>query len=75
MFGDQFYCASRIVELGVGTMTPHASMTEEFLTRALREVCVPALVARARTLARQVGQDGAKIAARRLAAEYGTAEN
>ena len=64
MFGDQFYCASRIVDLGVGAMTPHATMTEEFLTRARREVCVPALLARARTLARQVAWDGAKIASR-----------
>jgi vancomycin aglycone glucosyltransferase len=75
MFGDQFYWASRIVDLGVGAMTPHATMTEEFLSRALREVCDPVVVVRARTLARQIGQDGAKIAARRLDAEYRAAEN
>ena len=72
MFGDQFYWARRIVELGIGTMTPHATMTEEFLAGALREVCVPALVVRARKLASQVGRDGAKIAAGRLEAEYGS---
>jgi vancomycin aglycone glucosyltransferase len=71
MFGDQFYWASRMVELGVGAMTPHSKMTEEFVTGALREVCDPAVVVRARTLARQVGWDGAKIASRRLEAEYG----
>jgi vancomycin aglycone glucosyltransferase len=75
MFGDQFYWADRIIDLGVGTMTPHATMTEEFLIRALREVFDPAVVVRARTLARQIGQDGAKIAARRLDAEYRGAEN
>jgi vancomycin aglycone glucosyltransferase len=75
MFGDQFYWADRIIELGVGTMTPHATMTEEFLTGALREVYYPAVVVRARALARQVGQDGAKIAARRLEAEYSAAGN
>jgi vancomycin aglycone glucosyltransferase len=75
MFGDQFYWASRIVDLGVGATTPHATMTEDFLTSALREVCDPAVVARARTLTRRIGQDGAKIAAGRLEAEYGGAEN
>lgn len=73
MFGDQFYWASRMVDLGVGAMTPHATMTEEFLTGALREVCDPAVIVRARTLARQVGGDGAQIAARRLEAEYSAA--
>ncbi len=75
MFGDQFYWASRIVHLGVGAMTPHATMTEEFLTGALREVCDPAVIVRARTLAGQVGGDGAQIAARRLEAEYGAARD
>ena len=75
MFGDQFYWASRIVDLGVGAMTPHVTMTEEFLTGALREVCDPAVVVQARTLARQVAWDGAKIASRRLEAEYGASEN
>jgi vancomycin aglycone glucosyltransferase len=75
MFGDQFYWASRIVDLGTGATNPHTKMTEEFLTGALREVCDPAVVVRARTLARQVGRDGAEIAAKRLEAEYGAAEN
>jgi vancomycin aglycone glucosyltransferase len=75
MFGDQFYWASRIVDLGAGAMTPHAAMTEEFLTLALREVCDPAVAARARTLASQIGREGAKIAAMQLEAEYGGAKD
>jgi vancomycin aglycone glucosyltransferase len=71
VFADQFYWASRIVELGVGTTTPHTTMTEESLTDALREVFDSAIVDRARRLARQVRWDGAEIAARRLEAEYG----
>lgn len=70
MFSDQFYWASRIVALGIGTMIPHTTMTEGSLTGALREVFDPAVVARARKLARQVGRDGAELAARRLEAEY-----
>ena len=75
MFGDQFYWAGRIVDLGVGATTPHATMTEESLTGALREVLDPAVVVRARTLAGQVRRDGAEIAARRLVAEYGASDD
>ena len=75
MFGDQFYWASRIVQLGIGAMSPHGTMTDEFLNDALREVCGPAMAARTRALARRVGRDGAKIAARQLEDEYGAAEN
>ncbi|HXU33794.1 MAG TPA: glycosyltransferase [Thermoanaerobaculia bacterium] len=71
MFNDQFYWSSRIVDLGIGTTTPHASLTEASLTGALREVLAPTIADRARTLAGQIGRDGAKIAARRLVAEYG----
>ncbi len=72
MFGDQFYWASRIVDLGVGTTTPHTTMTEESLTDALRQVLDSAVVNRARSLATKVRWDGAEIAARRLEAEYGS---
>jgi vancomycin aglycone glucosyltransferase len=75
MFGDQFYWASRVVALGTGATNPYTKMTEESLTGALQKVCDPAVVARARTLARQVGRDGATIAAKRLEAEYGAVEN
>jgi vancomycin aglycone glucosyltransferase len=71
MFGDQFYWASRVVDLGVASTTPHTTMTEESLTDALREVLDSAVVVQARRLASQVGWDGAEIAARRLEAEYG----
>jgi vancomycin aglycone glucosyltransferase len=72
MFGDQFYWANRIVDLGLGAMTPHAT-TEESLTASLREVLHPAVAVRARTLARQVRRDGVEVAARRLELEYGAA--
>jgi vancomycin aglycone glucosyltransferase len=75
MFSDQFYWAGRIVDLRVGAATPHTTMTEESLSGALRQVLDPAVVARARTLARQVRQDGAEIAARRLVAEYGASDD
>ena len=71
MFGDQFYWASRIVDLRVGAATPHATMTEESLAGALREVLDSGVVDRARALATEVGCDGAEVAARRLEAEYG----
>jgi len=71
MFGDQFYWASRIVELGVGATMPHATMTEESLRAALGEVFDSAVIVRARSLANQVMPGGAQIAARRLEAEYG----
>jgi vancomycin aglycone glucosyltransferase len=71
MFGDQFYWASRIVALGVGVTMPHATMTEESLADGLRKVFDAAVVDRARRLATRVRRDGAAIAARRLAAEYG----
>jgi vancomycin aglycone glucosyltransferase len=74
MFGDQFYWANRIVDLGLGAMTSHATMTEESLTASLREVLHPAVEVRARTLAGQVRRDGAEVAARRLELEYGVAQ-
>ena len=75
MFNDQFYWANRIVNLGLGATTPHASMTEESLTASLREVLHPATVVRARTFAGQVRRDGAEVAARRLELEYGALGN
>jgi vancomycin aglycone glucosyltransferase len=75
IFTDQFYWARRIVDLGVGSTTPHTAMTARSLSSALREVLDQAVVIRARTLAEQVGWDGAEIAARRLESEFGVAEN
>ena len=75
MFGDQFYWASRIVDLGLGATTPYFTMTEESLTGALREVFDPAVAVRARTFAAQVRWDGAAVAARQLEVEFGAAGN
>ena len=61
MFGDQFYWSSRIAELGIGTTTPHVTMTAESLTGALREALDPAVADRAHTFAGRVGWDGAKV--------------
>jgi vancomycin aglycone glucosyltransferase len=74
MFNDQFYWASRIVDLGIGATTPYATLTEESLTAALRGALAAAVADRARTQAGQVRRDGAEVAARRLAAEFGAEE-
>ena len=70
MFGDQFYWSTRVAALEIGTTTPHVNLTEDSLTGALRAVLDPAVADRARTFAGQVGWNGAKVAALRLAAEY-----
>ena len=70
MFGDQFYWASRVVHLGIGTTTSHLAMTEESLAGALQQTLNPAVAARARDFAAQVGADGATVAARELEAEF-----
>jgi len=71
MFGDQFYWASRVEQLGLGTTTPHASLTEAALTTSLEAVLDAAVQARAHALAGRIGRDGAEVAARRLELEYG----
>ncbi len=71
MFSDQFYWASRVVELGLGATTPHATLTEESLIRLLRELLDPAIETRARALAGHMRSDGADVAARRLELDYG----
>jgi vancomycin aglycone glucosyltransferase len=75
MFSDQFYWSSRITDLGIGTTTPHVSMTEESLTGALHEALDPAVADRARTFAGRVSRDGTKLAARRLEAQYAPSRN
>lgn len=75
LFGDQFYWARRVVELGAGLAIPHAEMTVELLSGALQKVFDPAVVAGARALAAQVGRDGAEVAARRLEAMCGETLN
>jgi vancomycin aglycone glucosyltransferase len=75
MFNDQFYWASRIVDLGLGATTPHATLTEESLTASLREALHPTVQAQARELTGQIRRDGAEVAARQLELEleYGAA--
>lgn len=69
MFGDQPYWAGRVVDLGIGAATPHATMTEESLIGALEEVGRPEVAKRALELAERVGRDGAEIAVNRLEAD------
>jgi vancomycin aglycone glucosyltransferase len=71
MFSDQFYWASRIAALGVGTTIPYATMMDDSLTAALQEALDHAVAIRARSLASEVRWDGAEIAARQLVVEYG----
>jgi vancomycin aglycone glucosyltransferase len=73
MFSDQFYWASRVVALGLGATTPHASMTEASLQSGLLAAGEPVVTERARALARQISADGAAVAAQRLERQYGPA--
>ena len=67
LFGDQFYWASRISTLGIGTSILRA-LSADALTSALQDVLVPAVAARSHDIAQQLDSDGAMIAARRLTA-------
>jgi vancomycin aglycone glucosyltransferase len=75
LFGDQFYWASRIVELGLGATTSYSNMTEESVTDALRQALDPAVTVRTRAFAGEVRWDGATVAARQLEVDYGGGEN
>ena len=72
MFGDQFYWAGRVMDLGLGATTSYSAMTLESLTEALRDALDPAVALRARAFAKQVRSDGATVAARQLGAEFGS---
>jgi vancomycin aglycone glucosyltransferase len=65
MFGDQFYWASRVRALGIGSSVM-GTLTTESLTTALREAIESAVADRSRSFARQLRADGAMVAARRL---------
>jgi vancomycin aglycone glucosyltransferase len=67
MFSDQFYWASRIRNLGVGTSVAIGTLTGDALTVALQETLQPVTAAQARTAAERVASDGAAGAARLLA--------
>jgi vancomycin aglycone glucosyltransferase len=75
MFNDQFYWAMRIEALGLGASFPHASMTEAALAGALRAALSPDARDRAHAFAARMGREGARIAAERLAAEFGSSES
>jgi vancomycin aglycone glucosyltransferase len=67
LFGDQFYWASRVRALAIGSSVV-GTLTAETLTPALREVLEPAAASRASSPAQQLTSDGATVAARRLVA-------
>ncbi len=66
MFSDQFYWASRIRNLGIGTSVTIATPTGEALTAALQQALQPAMAAQAQSTAQRIPSDGAAIAARLL---------
>lgn len=66
MFGDQFYWASRIRTLGIGSSLAGMPTTES-LAAALREALAPAVAPRAQNVAQQLRADGAMVAAQKLA--------
>lgn len=65
MFSDQFYWASRVRELGIGSSVVGAVATDT-LASALRESLEHTIAHRARRVAQQLRSDGAMVAARRL---------
>jgi vancomycin aglycone glucosyltransferase len=65
MFSDQFYWASRVHGLGIGSSVM-GTLTTESLTTALREAIESAVADRSRRFATQLRADGAMVAARRL---------
>jgi len=69
---DQFYFAHRVQKLGVGvSCRARERLTADALASALRECLRPVMKARAQALASRIVLDGAKIAARQLADEFG----
>jgi vancomycin aglycone glucosyltransferase len=67
MFGDQFYWASRVGALGIGSSVV-GTLTAETLTQALREALGPGVASCSRSVARRLPSDGAIVAATRLVA-------
>jgi vancomycin aglycone glucosyltransferase len=65
MFSDQFYWASRVADLGIGTSA--AGPGAEALAVALDAALKPEVAARSGSIAGKVASDGAARAARRLA--------
>lgn len=65
---DQHYFAGRVQQLGIGVAHSMDAPTTESLTSALAYALQPQVTARARSIASQVRDDGALIAAQRLLA-------
>lgn len=65
MFSDQFYWASRVRALGIGTSVVGV-LTPEALASALRSALSPAVAERARAIAQELRPDGARLAMRAL---------
>jgi vancomycin aglycone glucosyltransferase len=63
---DQHYWAQRVQQLGIGTAHAPGAATTDSLASALDRSLQADLAARARSLAREVRGDGARIAARQL---------
>ncbi len=67
LFSDQFYWASRVTALGIGTSVTGA-LTADTLASALHAALKPAVASEARSIAGSLDSSGAMTAARRLAA-------
>jgi vancomycin aglycone glucosyltransferase len=63
---DQHYWALRIQQLGTGTAHAPGAPTTASLTTALEQALDPEVAPRARSVARQMRRDGARVAAERL---------
>jgi vancomycin aglycone glucosyltransferase len=63
---DQHYWAARIQDLGIGTAHPPGVPTPASLTSALERTLQEGVAARAKSVARDVRRDGARVAAERL---------
>ena len=63
---DQHYWAGRVAQLGIGTAHPLDTPTTDSLTRALKQILQPNVIARAQSVATAVRNDGAQVAAQRL---------
>jgi vancomycin aglycone glucosyltransferase len=70
MFGDQFYWASRVRALAIGSSVV-GPLTSERLASALLDIFDPEVTPRCQSVARELRSDGAKIAAARLVREAG----
>jgi len=63
---DQHYWAGRVQELGIGSAHPVTTPTVDSLTNVLGQVLQPDVIASARSVAGEIRNDGALIAAQRL---------